>query len=93
MDRHYLFRVLTFLLSFASSDNYTLYRIFNNIIVIILSYIFLLTSLMIFFLTNISQVFPFNYALLFLFTLSESVVIAGWTSDMSTDTVILCVGM
>lgn len=85
-----LFQVtLTFILSFASSDNYTLNRAFNNIIVIIMSYILLLGCLLVFFLTNISQVFPFNYGLLLLFTISESIVIAGWTSDMKADTIIL----
>jgi len=85
--------ILTFILSYLASGYESLDRAFNNIIVIILSYIILLGCLMVFFLTNISQVMPLNYILLAIFTVSESVVIAGWTSDMSQDTIILCVGM
>ncbi|CAI2377541.1 unnamed protein product [Moneuplotes crassus] len=89
-----LFQVsVTFFLSYICSDNYDLYKVVNNILVIILSYVALLACLLVFFMTNISQVFPYNYILLLLFTLCESFVIAGWTSDMKTDTVILCCGM
>lgn len=80
---------LTFIFSYLSSINTTLSRLFDNILVIILSYAILLGSLLIFFLTNISQVFPFNYILLAGFTISESTVIAGWTSEMKVDTIIL----
>lgn len=86
-----LFQVsVTFLFSYIASDNYSLYKLVNNILVIIFSYLILLGCLLIFFMTNISQVFPFNYILLLVFTLCESCVIAGWTSDMKTETVILC---
>lgn len=78
----------TFILCYLASDNNWMSRFFNNIIVIIMSYLILLGSLMVFFLTNISQISPLNYILLFIFTISESVVIAGWTSDMKTDTII-----
>jgi FtsH-binding integral membrane protein len=84
---------LTFILSYAASDLKTLNRAFNNIIVIIASYMLLLGCLLVFFLTNISQIYPLNYSLLGLFTLSESVVISGWTSDMSQETIVLWVGM
>ena len=89
-----LFQVtLTFLLWYFSSIFNPLSRFWNNIIVILLSNFFLLGSIIVFFLTNISQVFPHNYILLFIFTASESSMIAGWTADLKTDTIILWVGM
>ena len=89
-----LFQVsLTFLFSYVSSIFSPLSLFWNNIIVILLSNFFLLGSILIFFLTNVSQVFPHNYILLLVFTISESTMIAGWTADLKTDTIILCVGM
>mmetsp|Transcript_4327 Transcript_4327/g.4050 ORF Transcript_4327/g.4050 Transcript_4327/m.4050 type:complete len:131 (+) Transcript_4327:60-452(+) len=65
-----LFQVsVTFFLSYICSDNHDLYKFVNNILIIILSYVVLLICLLIFFMTNISQVFPYNYILLLLFTL------------------------
>lgn len=60
---------VTFFLSYICSDNYEFYKIVNNILIIILSYVVLLGCLMVFFMTNISQVFPYNYLLLLVFTL------------------------
>ena len=88
-----LFQVtLTFVFCYLSSIG-SFGNVTNDIIPIIIANFCLLGSLAIFFITNISQVFPYNYLLLLIFTVSESLMIAGWTADMKTDTIILCCGM